>query len=56
MPKIPGNHEREPMAQRPWEKPDSVESDADYRRRSKAIEKWFADKKHLEGLNPKGKR
>jgi hypothetical protein len=55
MPKIPGNHEPEP-AQRPWEKQESIESDADYRRRAKAAEKWFAEKRYLEGLNPKGKR
>lgn len=56
MPTIPGKHEPAPMPQRPWEKAEAAESDADYRRRSKAAEKWFAAKKHLEGLNPKGKR
>lgn len=50
MPKIPG--ERKPMP-RPQE---PVESEADYQRRRKASEKWFAEKRYLEGLNPKGKR
>lgn len=53
MPKIPGNRERDPTAQRPWEKPEPVESEANYQRRAKEAREWFAQKKHLQPMRGK---